>query len=79
MIVLLCSWVKTRAEGPNATERHGDYRFKLAKVPRAERAVGPHSFAFPINVQQVIFSNVRGESDWKVVCCVDVRSWRSPL
>jgi hypothetical protein len=79
IIVLLCSRVKASTEGTNATVKRDEYGFTLAKVPRNENPVGPESFAFPINVQQVFFSDKDGDPDWKVVCRVDVRSRRSPL
>jgi hypothetical protein len=79
VIVLLYSWVKASTEGTNAIVKRDEYGFTLAKVPRNENPVGPESFAFPINVQQVFFSDEDGDPDWKVVCRVDVRSRRSPL
>jgi hypothetical protein len=53
MIVLLCSWVKAISEGRNAIVRRDDYGFTLAKVPKGEITIGPDSFSFPINMQQV--------------------------
>jgi hypothetical protein len=38
--------------------------------------LGPMSFAFPINIQQVYYANDSDLSDWKIVCRVDVRGRR---
>jgi hypothetical protein len=34
VIILLCSWVKAKTEGPHVTEKRDDYGFTLAKIPR---------------------------------------------
>jgi hypothetical protein len=78
-IILLCSWMKARVGDPHATVKRDDYGFTLAKVPSGESPIGLESFAFPINVQQVFFSDEEGDPDWKVVLQVDVCSRRSPL
>jgi hypothetical protein len=79
VIVLLCSWIKAISEERNATVRRDDYGFTLAKVPKKEIIIGPDSFSFPINVQQVFFADEEGDRDWKIVCRLDIRSRRSPL
>jgi hypothetical protein len=79
VIVLLCSWVKAKFGGPTGTVKRDDYGFTLAKVPQGHTLVGPESFAFPINVQQVFYSADEVDTNWKVVCRVDVRSRRSQL
>jgi hypothetical protein len=79
IIVLLCSWVKAKFGGPIGTVKQDDCGFTLAKVPQGHTPVGPESFAFPINVQQVFYSVDEVDTNWKVVCRVDVRSRRSQL
>jgi hypothetical protein len=79
VIVLVCLWMKARTKGPNCTVKRDEYRFTLAKLPRGNSRIGLDSFAFPINVQQVFFSDDDVDPNWKVVCKVDVRSRRALL
>jgi hypothetical protein len=79
VIVLLCSWIKSRKDGVNASVKRDEYGFIVAKIPTGQIPVGPDSFAFPINVQQVFFADNDSHRNWKVVCRVDVRSRRSAL
>jgi hypothetical protein len=75
-IVLLS---KGHIRGRNAIVRRDDYGFTIAKVPKGEITIGPDSFLFPINVQQVFFADEEGDQDWKIVCRIDVHSRRSLL
>jgi hypothetical protein len=63
----------------NASVKRDEYGFIVAKIPTGQIPVGPDSFAFPINVQQVFFADNDSHRNWKVVCRVDVRSRRSAL
>jgi hypothetical protein len=71
--------VKARTKGVHSTVKRDDYDFTLAKVLERETQLGPNSFVFPINVQQIFFSDEGRDREWKVVYRVDVRSRRSPL
>jgi hypothetical protein len=71
--------VKARTKGAHPTVRRDDYGFTLAKVPERETQLRPDSFAFSINVQQVLFLDEGRDREWEVVCRVDVRSRHSPL
>jgi len=79
-IVLVCSWVPAKLGASNANVVHDKYGFVVANFSNP-LVLGPNSFAFPTQCQQVFFSddierrNGSG-GDWKVVCGTEVRGRR---
>jgi hypothetical protein len=82
-IVLLCSWVPARMEASNSKVVRDRYGFAMVNL-QSPMTLGPNSFAFPTQCQQVFFSDdvlysgVHG-GDWKVVCGTTVRGRRGDL
>lgn len=74
-IVLVCEWVKANYRGRNATVKKDEWRFTLANF-NSLLPFGNESFAFPINCDQVFFSDAKDEPGWKVVLRTEVRGRR---
>jgi hypothetical protein len=55
-IVLLCNWVKANYNGSNATIKRDEYGFMLVNFS-SFIPILYQSFAFPLHVKQVFFSN----------------------
>ena len=82
-IVLLCSWIPGSQDIMNAKVERDRYGFVVGNFSRPMH-VGPKSFTFPTQCQQVFFSNdeklnVERGGDWKVVCGTNVRGRRGNL
>jgi hypothetical protein len=77
VVLLMCDWVKARLSRPNPTIKRDDYGFTTANNSESS-LMGhcPESYAFPIHVQQVYFSEDRMNLGWKVVSKVEVRGRR---
>jgi hypothetical protein len=75
VIILVCEWVKANYAGTNATVRKDRMGFTVANFNRMI-LYGKESFAFPIHVHQVFFSNDLLCPGWKVVCRTEVRGRR---
>jgi hypothetical protein len=76
-VVLLCSWIPGTQGIRNAKVERDRYGFLLENF-NSTMPVGPKSFAFPTQCQQVFFSsdenwNVERGGDWKVICGTEVR------
>ena len=77
VVVLVYSWRKTRSGGPNPTTKQDDFGFTMVNFSHSALIpLGPMSFVFPINIQQVYYANDSDLSDWKILCRVDVRGRR---
>jgi hypothetical protein len=79
-IVLVCSWIPGDLHMQNAKVERDRYGFLLGNF-NTVLPLGPKSFAFPTQCQQVFFSddkkyNAERGGDWKVVCATDVRGRR---
>ena len=75
VVVLLCSWVKAKMGGASPTMKRDQHGFQSMNfAPNCILPLGPHSFAFPIHIQQVFFA--ADEGPWKVVCKADVQGNR---
>jgi hypothetical protein len=82
-IVLVCSWIPYILESRNAKVERNRYGFTLGNF-HTTKPIGPNSFAFPIQCQQVFFSddekwNAERGGDWKVICGTEVRGRRGNL
>ena len=82
-VVFLCSWIPGSQLIPNAKVERDRYKFLVGNFNRPMH-VGPKSFAFPTQCQQVFFSNdenrnVERGGDWKVICGTRVRGRRGNL
>jgi hypothetical protein len=82
-VVLLCSWIPGAQGIRNAKVERDRYGFLLGNF-NSTMPVGPKSFAFPTQCQQVFFSsdenwNVERGGDWKVICDTEVRGRRGNL
>lgn len=75
VIILVCEWVKANYAGTNATVRKDRMGFTMANFNRMI-PYGKESFAFPIHVQQIFFSDDLLCPGWKVVCKTEVRGCR---
>ena len=76
VIVLLCNWVRANHRGAGATMKRDEYGFTLVNFNHM-LPISEDSFAFPIHVEQVFFSNDPGsELGWKVVLKNEPRSRR---
>lgn len=76
-VVLVCSWIPAKLGASNANVIRDRYGFTVANFANI-LPLGPNSFAFLTQCQQVFYSDdiVRRNShggDWKVVCGTDVR------
>ena len=76
VIILVCEWVKANYAGTNATVKKDRLGFTMANFNRMI-PYGKESFAFPIHVQQVFFSNDILYPGWKVVCRKEARGRRT--
>ena len=74
-MVLICEWVKANYRGRNATVKKDEWGFTLANF-NSLVLFGYESLAFPINCDQVFFSDVEEEPGWKVVLRTEVRGRR---
>jgi hypothetical protein len=75
-IVVLCSWIPGTLGIRNAKEEKDRYSFLLGNFNIAIH-VGPKSFVFPTQYQQVVFSNdenwnANRGGDWKAICSTEV-------
>lgn len=59
--------------------KRDQYGFSMANFNRLDGRVHADSFAFPLHVQQVFFSDDPGRQGWKIVCRTDVRGRRGQL
>ena len=76
MIVLLCNWVRANYSGAGATMKCDAYGFTLVNFNHM-LPIYEDSFAFPIHIEQVFFSNDPDSDDgWKVVLENEPRSRR---
>ena len=75
VVIFVCEWVKANYAGSNATVRKDRIGFTVANFNRMV-PYGKESFAFPIQVQQVFFSDDIRCPGWKVVCRTEVRGRR---
>jgi len=75
VIILVCEWIKANYAGTNATVRKDRMGFTIANFSRMI-PYGKESFAFPIQVQQVFFSDDILCPGWKVVYRTKVRGCR---
>jgi hypothetical protein len=76
VIVLLCHWVRANYRGAGAIMKRDEYGFSLVNFNHM-LPISEDSFAFPIHIQQVFFSNDPGNDDgWKVVLKNEPRSRR---
>ena len=60
VLVFLCNWVQAISNGPGATMKRDDYGFTLVNFNRLI-PISAQSFVFPIQVEQVLFSDCHGE------------------
>jgi len=74
-VVLVCEWVKANYRGRNATVKKDEWGFTLANFTSL-LPFGYESLAFPINCDQVFFSDAKDEPRWKVVLRTEVRGRR---
>lgn len=77
-IVFLCNWVKAISNGTGPTMKKDEYGFTLINFTRLI-PVSAQSFVFPIQVQQVFFSDIIEEPGWKVVLRKEVRARRNAM
>jgi hypothetical protein len=76
VIVLLCHWVRANYRGVGATMECDEYGFTLVNFNHM-LPISEDSFAFPIHIQHVFFSNDPGNNDgWKVVIKNEPRNRR---
>lgn len=75
VVVLICSWVKANYRGNAATIKKDRWGFTVANFARLI-PLGPESFALPMHVAQVFYSDARGEPGWKIVLRKEVRGKR---
>ena len=79
-VVLLNSWIPGSQDNRNSKVERDRYGFVVGNFSRP-LPLGPKSFVFPTQCQQLFFSNdenyiaERG-GDWKVICGTDVRGRR---
>jgi len=73
--VMKCKWVEPVWQGPNATMKKDEFGFTLVKIGRIA-SVGPNSFAFPAQVNQVFFSRCPKSTEWVAVLNVYPRARR---
>lgn len=66
VVVLLCDRVKTNYIGSSATMKRDEYGFTFINFASLI-PISDQSFAFPLHVNQVFFSNDPKERGWKVV------------
>ncbi len=66
VVVLLCDWVKTNYIGSSAMVKWDEYGFTFIKFTSLI-PIFNQSFAFPLHVDQMFFSNDPKERGWKVV------------
>ena len=74
-VVLICDWVKANYRGRNVTVKKDEWGFTVANFSSL-LPFGADSFAFPINCDQVFFSDAEEELGWKVVLRTEVRGRR---
>ena len=75
VLVLLCNWVQAISNGPGATMQRDDYGFPLVNFNRLI-PIYAQSFVFPVQVEQVFFSDCHGEPGWRVVLRKEPRGRR---
>jgi len=76
VIVLLCHWMRANYRGAGATMKRDEYGFTLVNFNHM-LPISEDSFAFPIHIQHVFFSNNPDNDDgWKVVLKNEPRSRR---
>ena len=73
--IMKCKWVEPVWLGPNATMKKDEFGFTLVKIGRIE-GVGPNSFVFPTQVNQVFFSRCPESTEWVAVLNVTPRARR---
>ena len=80
VIVFLCNWVKAISQGPGTTMKRDEYGFTLVNFNRLI-PISAQSFVFPIQVEQVFFSDTNCEQPgcWKVVLRKEVRARRTTM
>jgi hypothetical protein len=66
LVVLLCNWMKDNYIGNNAMVKRDEYGFIVVNFGFLI-LISNQSFAFPLYVDQVFFSNDLKERRWKVV------------
>ena len=64
--MMKCNWVEPVWMGPNATIKKDEFGFTLVKIGRIE-GVGPNSFVFPTQGNQVLFSRCLKSTKWIAV------------
>lgn len=75
VVLFICDFVKTNYRGRNATVKKDEWGFTMANFSSLV-SFGYESFAFPINCDQVFFSDVEEEPGWKIVLRTEVRGRR---
>lgn len=71
----VASWVHANYRGPQATVKKDKWGFTIANFNRMID-FGKDSFALPVHVQQVFFSDCLEAQGWKVVIRIDPRGRR---
>jgi uncharacterized protein YacL (UPF0231 family) len=66
VVLLYCTWAQANRRGARATMKTDEYGFSLFRFDRLV-PYSADSFAFPLHVQQVFFSDEEENSAWKVV------------
>jgi len=75
VVLLICSWVRANYHGNIALVKKDKWGFSIANFQRMI-PLGPDSFAFPMNVDQVFFCVSVDEPGWKVILRKEVRGRR---
>lgn len=77
--VLVCDWVRAGNDVRFPHVQRDRYGFAVANFNHMDSKVHANSFAFPLHVQQVFFSDDPHRRGWKVICRTDVRGRRGQL